>query len=192
MGYTPNVGAVSVALEADGTTLAPPPAANVLPVAHAAHRFAAFSHLFNYLLLALGLENLTSGDRKTMCNGIFFCIFCFFCICCQLIVFSQIKCPGTKEVGKPLQYFCRKGFPLFIPLLSLSLHVSYTLARARFLSLSLSLSLFLSLSLSLSLSCSLSSSLPHSLRPYLPPSFYAKLIDNFSHESDVTSLKTPF
>jgi len=25
-------------------------------------------------------------------------------------VFVQIKCPGTKEVGKPLQYFCRKGF----------------------------------------------------------------------------------
>ena len=66
MSYKPNVGAVSVALEADGTTLAPPPAANALPVAHAAHRFAAFCHLFNYLLLALGLENLTSGDRKTI------------------------------------------------------------------------------------------------------------------------------
>ena len=64
-----------------------------------------------------------------------------------------IKCPGTKEVGKPLQYFCRKGFPLFITLLSFSLHVSYTLARARFLSPSLARarSLYLSLSLSLSL-----------------------------------------
>jgi len=64
VGYKPTDGAVSVAL-ADGTTLAPAPAANALPVAHAADRFAALSHLFNYLLLALGLENLTSGDRKT-------------------------------------------------------------------------------------------------------------------------------
>jgi len=66
VSYKPNVGVVSVTLEADDTTLAPPPAANALPVAHAARRFAAFSHLFNYVLLALGLENLTSGDRKTI------------------------------------------------------------------------------------------------------------------------------
>ena len=78
MGYKPNVGVVSVTLEADSTTLAPPPAATALPVAHAAHRFAAFSHLFNYLLLALGLENLTSGDRKTILKWDLFLYFLLF------------------------------------------------------------------------------------------------------------------
>jgi len=66
VGYKPNVGVVSVTLETDDTTLAPPEVLNTLSVAHTAHRFAVFSHLFNYLLLALGLENLTYGDRKTI------------------------------------------------------------------------------------------------------------------------------
>jgi len=51
--------------------------------------------------------------RRHIDQGVCFCFsLALFCVCTlgQLFFFLQIKCPGTKEIGKPLQYFYRKGF----------------------------------------------------------------------------------
>jgi len=63
VSWKQNVGALAVALDATGTAVVPPPAPTAFPGDHGAHGSAALSHLFNHLLLCMGLENLTSGDR---------------------------------------------------------------------------------------------------------------------------------
>jgi len=111
-------------------------------------------------------------NRRHLDQGVYFCsslMLFFVCTLLSINFFSADQMSRQEEVCKPLQHFFRNEFPLFIPLLSFSLHVSYTLARARFLSLSraracsLSLSFFLSVSVSFSIARSVAPSLPPSL-----------------------------